>query len=549
METCGNKTEVTKNILKDSAKAARIYELILDNKNLDKIKSALVDTEELNNSDSFNYLEYIREIGDKKDETEGKINTFTNAFKYLLYLPICEIKNGFDTSNNLYKLSAFYYFFKFRDSKDIDEENAYIQKIDSVVEKILLSKDYYYNILKHIGQLKEDIHGNKKIEKNDAYFKILFYLNETNFRDVLIQFMETKKAFFPQYELPLPPISFKDKDLDKTMKTIYNIFIVLQKTESFKTNQRFEYFQAFKSQPELLDEINYVLCNTNNSPITSLDRIDNEIAEEAINYCLDNTKKQQTNENIISDLNRLLEEGEKNKKESEEKYKKLSQEFYELNSKHSNNLNFLRSKISELRNNLTKSNEKKNKQISEISSLKKDIEKKEDIIERISYREVGSRIIQFFSLSLSKQIREEYEKNNISVRNIKLITEYMKNNLGHYFKYMKKNNADLSHVLKEIKEEKKNYNYVVHGRKKTLKKYIELMNAREKNLGEKINFIFNNSEFIFDYVFGKEKAINEDDITQEFVLKNENLKKKEEESKKKEESKKNEEDSKKKEEE
>ena len=330
METCENKTVDTKNILKDAAKAARIYELILDNKNIDKIKSALVDTYELNNSDSFNYLKYIREICDKKDETEGKINTFTNAFKYLLYLPICEIKNGLDTSNNLYKLSAFYYFFKFRDVKDIDEENDYIQKIDSVVEKILLSKDYYYKILKHTGQFKEDIHGNEKIEKNDAYFKILFYLNEANFKDMLIQFMDKKKTFLPQYELPLPPISFKDKDLDKTMKTIYNIFIVLQKTENFKTNQRFEYFQAFKSQPELLDEINYVLSNTNNSPITSLDKIDNEIAEEAINYCLDNTKKQQTNENIISDLTRLLEEGEKNKKNSRKNMKNYFKNF--LNS-------------------------------------------------------------------------------------------------------------------------------------------------------------------------------------------------------------------------
>ena len=31
----------------------------------------------------------------------------------------------------------------------------------------------------------------------------------------------------------------------------------------------------------------------------------------------------------------------------------------------------------------------------------------------------------------------------------------MKNNLGHYFKNIKKNNADLSDLLKEIKEEKK----------------------------------------------------------------------------------------------
>ncbi len=54
------------------------------------------------------------------------------------------------------------------------------------------------------------------------------------------------------------------------------------------------------------------------------------------------------------------------------------------------------------------------------------------------------------------------------------------------------------------------------------------MNEIEKGLGEKINFIFNNSKFIFDYVFEKEKAIKEEDITEEFILKNENLKKEEE---------------------
>ena len=58
------------------------------------------------------------------------------------------------------------------------------------------------------------------------------------------------------------------------------------------------------------------------------------------------------------------------------------------------------------------------------------------------------------------------------------------------------------------------------------------MNAIEKNLAEKTNFIFNTSEFIFDYVFGKEKAINKEDINKELILKNKNLKKKEEEPKK-----------------
>ena len=269
----------------------------------------------------------------------------------------------------------------------------------------------------------------------------------------------------------------------------------------------------------------------NKNPITFLDKTDNEIIDEAINYCLDDTKKQQTDEDIISGLTQLLEEGEKKQKQYIEKYKKLLQEFSELDTNYTNDLNKLRIKISELRNNLAKSNKKNNKQISEISSLQSSLLKKEGIIERNSYREVISRIIHFFSLSIPKHIREEYEKSNISLTNIKIIIEYMKNNLGDYFKYMKKNNVDLSYVLKEIKEikeEKKSYNYLVHCREKTLKNYIDLMNEIEKGLGERINFIFNNSKFIFDYVFEKEKAIKEEDITEEFILKNENLKKEEE---------------------
>ena len=79
----------------------------------------------------------------------------------------------------------------------------------------------------------------------------------------------------------------------------------------------------------------------NKSPITFLDKINNEIIDEAINYCLDNTKQQQTNEDIISGLTQLLEEGEKKQKQYKEKYKKLSQEFSELDTNYTNDLNKL----------------------------------------------------------------------------------------------------------------------------------------------------------------------------------------------------------------
>ena len=81
-------------------------------------------------------------------------------------LIISEFQNGSDFSNDLYKLSACYYFFIFRESNDSDEENDYINKNDSVVDKILLSKNYYYKILELVEQFKEEeiIGKNKKLK-------------------------------------------------------------------------------------------------------------------------------------------------------------------------------------------------------------------------------------------------------------------------------------------------------------------------------------------------------------------------------------------------
>ena len=76
-------------------------------------------------------------------------------------------------------------------------------------------------------------------------------------------------------------------------------------------------------------------------------------------------------------------------------------------------------------------------------------------MERIAYRDVGSKIISFFSCSQPETLKKEYEENDKSPRNIKLITEYIKNNLKNYYQYMMKNGTDLKYVLQEIKKEKK----------------------------------------------------------------------------------------------
>ena len=82
------------------------------------------------------------------------------------------------------------------------------------------------------------------------------------------------------------------------------------------------------------------------------------------------------------------------------------------------------------------------------------------------------------------------------------------------------------------KSRKKSYDDLVHDKDKDLNKYIELMNKRDNRLGPKINFIFNNSELIYEYVFKKNNKINENQIFEEFKKKDNEYKKQKEELKK-----------------
>ena len=74
-----------------------------------------------------------------------------------------------------------------------------------------------------------------------------------------------------------------------------------------------------------------------------------------------------------------------------------------------------------------------------------------NIIKRISYREMGSKIIQFFSVSQSELKIKEKERRNISSRNIcTTINYYIKNNLPNYFYYLKGIITDLTYELNKI---------------------------------------------------------------------------------------------------
>ena len=180
MEASNHENETTDYLYKDAAKAARIYELILDNINFDKIPNSQIETEKLNNIDPAKSLKYIEEVGNKKDETEGKINLFTKNFKNMIDVLIFYIQdelrtfNELKSLNHLRKLSAYYYLFKIQVADDIYEENNYAEKINEVVVNILSNKEYYYNILILLDHFKKgDISGNNKKAKIDAYFKII----------------------------------------------------------------------------------------------------------------------------------------------------------------------------------------------------------------------------------------------------------------------------------------------------------------------------------------------------------------------------------------
>ena len=178
-------------LYKDSVKAARIYELILENINFDKIKDAQIETEELNAMNPYDVLNYINNLSDKKDNTEGKIDNFTKYFKNMLSPLISAISIELETqkilemTNNLLKLSAYYYLFKIKTSNDVREITKFMAKIDDVVDNITSAKDDYYNILFHLDIVKKIMFEVNKFEIIDGYFTILLYLNEAFFTETL----------------------------------------------------------------------------------------------------------------------------------------------------------------------------------------------------------------------------------------------------------------------------------------------------------------------------------------------------------------------------
>ena len=115
MEASNSEIDNSDNIYKDAAKAIKICELILDIINLDQINALQLETQELNNMNLEQFIEYVKIVGIKEDDTEGKIDPFTYNFKNAISCLIIDIEyelnkfNKIVTYDILYKLSCYYY--------------------------------------------------------------------------------------------------------------------------------------------------------------------------------------------------------------------------------------------------------------------------------------------------------------------------------------------------------------------------------------------------------------------------------------------------------
>ena len=70
--------------------------------------------------------------------------------------------------------------------------------------------------------------------KIEAYLKILFFLDQKMFLNMLSDFIDNKKTLYQQYQIPFPLTSFKDKNIDAKMKNIYNLLYILQLSKNLK---------------------------------------------------------------------------------------------------------------------------------------------------------------------------------------------------------------------------------------------------------------------------------------------------------------------------
>jgi hypothetical protein len=385
----------------DSQKSIEIYELITNKaiciENITNSDINISQNKKLDQKEFIDYLKKINSMNTKNFQVTELSRIYCDLVNYLIE-EILQNKNYF---NNLKRLSLCHFLLKILSSKDEYERFNFIEAIDNAISDIVIEKDMYFQILMKIGKIPKTIfhETNKKIY--ETYMNIILYSDEKKFNEILDCFMNNKREIYDGYNIRLPHINFEKELISEKLKQINKILFILKKTEGFIFNERFLYFKEFKGRKDLINELNYVLREQKMKEINSLEIIPTDVAEEGIDFLLKELKEEKENKKqAIDEYNNFLEEYKKEKEENEKnnivltnKNEQLINKYKKLEEKSDRDIEKFGAIIKKLKKENVQIKTRKNQLSNDIASLNKEIEKKNNIICKISYRENGSKII------------------------------------------------------------------------------------------------------------------------------------------------------------
>ena len=385
----------------DSQKSIEIYELITNKaiciENITNSDINISQNKKLDQKEFIDYLKKINSMNTKNFQVSELSRIYCDLVNYLIE-EILQNKNYF---NNLKRLSLCHFLLKILSSKDEYERFNFIEAIDNVISDIVIEKDMYFQILMKIGKIPKTIFHEKNEKIYETYMNIILYSDEKKFNEILDCFMNNKKKIYDGYNIILPHINFEKELISEKLKQINKILFILKKTEGFIFNERFLYFKEFKGRKDLINELNYVLREQKMKEINSLEIIPTDVAEEGIDFLLKELKEEKENKKqAIDEYNNFLEEYKKEKEENEKnnivlanKNEQLIYKYKKLEEKSDRDIKKFGAIIKKLKKENVQIKTRKNQLSNDIASLNKEIEKKNNIICKISYRENGSKII------------------------------------------------------------------------------------------------------------------------------------------------------------
>ena len=385
----------------DSQKSIEIYELIINKaiciKNITNSDINISQNKKLDQKEFIDYLKKINSMNTKNFQVSELSRIYCDLVNYLIE-EILQNKNYF---NNLKRLSLCHFLLKILSSKDEYERFNFIEAIDNVISDIVIEKDMYFQILMKIGKIPKTILHETNTKIYETYMNIILYSDEKKFNEILDCFMNNKREIYDGYNIRLPHINFEKELITEKLKQINNILFILKKTEGFIFNERFLYFKEFKGRKDLINELNYVLREQKMKEINSLEIIPTDVAEEGIDFLLKELKEEKENKKqAIDEYNNFLEEYKKEKEENEKnnivltnKNEQLINKYKKLEEKSDRDIEKFGAIIKKLKKENAEIKTRKNQLSNDIASLNKEIEKKNNIICKISFRENGSKII------------------------------------------------------------------------------------------------------------------------------------------------------------